>query len=260
MLINSLVDAPPASMEGSVDEAIHQTNDNSESAGNDPFSDVFESDQTHTSTSDLAEGTVFLDGHGSNTAEPSLRSGFSATEVSDVPRLQAIHSTAGYRDGLSTAKEKFVQEGFDEGFALGAELGRIVGYLLGVLEAVQAALERATRTSGAVIDPRSASRMTDLLKKAREELDLRQVFGETYFGQDGLWKYPVHNTGATTAENQEGEDTALRDSEDADEDLTFDKVARAHPLVLKWRLQVESLATEADMDLDRIKAVDAASG
>jgi len=34
-------------------------------------------------------------------------------EPSDIPRLRSEHSTSGYRDGLSTAKNATIQEGFD---------------------------------------------------------------------------------------------------------------------------------------------------
>src|SRR5277367_5361674 len=39
-------------------------------------------------------------------------------EPSDIPRLRSEHSTSGYREGLSTAKNTTIQEGFDEGYSL----------------------------------------------------------------------------------------------------------------------------------------------
>jgi hypothetical protein len=75
--------------------------------------------------------------------EPQPRPYYSyAGDVSDVPRLQATHSNAGYRDGIADAKSRFVQDGFDEGFALSAEIGRRVGWIIGVLEGVVTGLEK----------------------------------------------------------------------------------------------------------------------
>src|ERR1700761_7278498 len=59
-------------------------------------------------------------------------------QVSDVPRVQAAHTTAGYRDGIAVAKAEYVQAGFDEGYGLGGEVGRAVGWILGALEGLVA--------------------------------------------------------------------------------------------------------------------------
>jgi hypothetical protein len=102
--------------------------------------------------------------------------------------------------------------------------------------------------------------VAELLKKAREELDLRRVFAETYFDKDGLWKYTVHEADSGTADNLAGRDIALRDAEYEDQHLTLDQVARAHPLVLQWTRHVEALADELHVDLARMKAIDEESG
>lgn len=66
--------------------------------------------------------------------DPSIRS--------DIPRLRSIHVTAGYRDGISSAKEASVQEGFDEGFAFGAEVGMAAGWILGILKGMERRVSR----------------------------------------------------------------------------------------------------------------------
>jgi hypothetical protein len=285
MLINSLA-ASPADMDpplgASGHDLDHATTTREVRAMEDPFEDVFESDQPpRTATSALDDQTS----SSSNTDHPpsaaaaaaaASRSGFSTNEVSDVPRLQAIHSTAGYRDGVSTAKEKFLQEGFDEGFALGAELGRIVGHLLGAVEAAHAALEKAGRISAAVDDAQDGraaavaaaaaassdgslsrivdagllARVADLLEKAREELSLAHVFGQAHFDRDGIWTYAVENDAAPSSSAS---------PENEDETVTFARVARAHPIVLEWTRHLDALAAELGMDLDRVRSIDAAS-
>ncbi|KAH6619296.1 hypothetical protein B0J18DRAFT_450838 [Chaetomium sp. MPI-SDFR-AT-0129] len=60
--------------------------------------------------------------------------------VSDIPRLSAAHSNAGYRDGITLAKARTAQQGFDEGYGLGATVGARAGQLLGVLEGLAAAV------------------------------------------------------------------------------------------------------------------------
>ena len=59
-----------------------------------------------------------------------------SAEPSDLPSLRRQHVTAGYRDGISTSKGQYVQDGFDAGFPVGAQLGMRAGTVLGVLEGV----------------------------------------------------------------------------------------------------------------------------
>ncbi|KIW88714.1 uncharacterized protein Z519_10760 [Cladophialophora bantiana CBS 173.52] len=56
--------------------------------------------------------------------------------LSDIPSLRRQHMTDGYREGLSVAKARVMQRGFDAGYPLGVELGLRVGKVLGVLEGI----------------------------------------------------------------------------------------------------------------------------
>ncbi|EJT81637.1 hypothetical protein GGTG_01615 [Gaeumannomyces tritici R3-111a-1] len=143
---------------------------------------------------------------------------------SDMRRLQAEHSTAGYRDGVTAAKAASVQAGFDEGFGLGAALGLRAGELLGVLEGLAA----ATSSPGAGGYSGHAARLGGLLDAARDELSPRAIFGSTYWAPDGTWVYPVAAVAA--AEDGGGGDH---------EDVLFEDVVEAHPLVAKWRAVVQ---------------------
>ncbi|KAJ9623903.1 Essential protein Yae1, N terminal [Taxawa tesnikishii (nom. ined.)] len=137
------------------------------------------------------------------------------------PRLRRTHVTNGYRDGVAESKARFVQDGFDEGYGLGAVLGLRAGWCLGVLEGcvagVEAAEEGKAREGG-----------------GGEELGLRGLFGETYFGEDGVWKFEVEGK---EAEGREGE-------------VTFREVARCHPLLVKWMEVVRKWAEGLGVDLD----------
>ena len=160
-------------------------------------------------------------------------------DPSDIPRLRSVHVTNGYREGLSASKEQHVQAGFDEGYALGAELGMKVGWLMGVLEGVSKAVgggggAPATGSDdGQDGDGRvSRDEARRELVLAEEELAMRRLFGEEFFGGDGVWIYPVPGG--------EGEGKA-------EEDVTFKEVAEAHPVVVKWERKVRELAERAGL-------------
>ncbi|KAF2105071.1 hypothetical protein NA57DRAFT_15237, partial [Rhizodiscina lignyota] len=136
---------------------------------------------------------------------------------SDLPRLRYVHTTAGYRDGVSASKASFVQEGFDEGFALGAEAGLRVGAVLGVLEGIISAIQPA-RMSRRVV-------LRKLLHEAEADLSLQNVFGREYVDEDGIWKWDVR-------------------ARDEKEDVTFRDIADSHPLIVKWKDIARSLAQD----------------
>ncbi|KAK0753813.1 hypothetical protein B0T18DRAFT_484449 [Schizothecium vesticola] len=138
---------------------------------------------------------------------------------SDIPRLQQSHTTAGYRDGITTAKASSVQPGFDEGFSLGATIGSRAGDLVGVLEGVVSALSSHSQTSSSS-QPGSPltdeiQRVAELLEQARKELSVQVVFGKEYWEEDGTWKYDVPGA-------EEGGWVLFAD------------VAAAHPMLAKW--------------------------
>lgn len=148
---------------------------------------------------------------------------------SDIPRLRATHHTAGYREGLSASKNPALQPGFDEGYSLGAVLGLRVGELLGLLEGVAAALQ-AGRQKGMEGRERGEEKVLQLLRRAAMELELKQVFGRELWGKDGMWLWEV-------LEGENGEK----------EDVTFEEVVAAHPLVRKWTSIVEEVMRETDV-------------
>jgi hypothetical protein len=140
--------------------------------------------------------------------EPAAQGG---AHPSDVRRLESEHVNAGYREGITVAKESSIQAGFDEGFSLGATVGLRAGQLLGLVEgiadAVKGRLDSATETTD------------KLLKEAREELSTSRVFSAEYWSPDGNWKYEVT-------------------AKDGDE-ILFSDVAAGHPLIQKWTKVVD---------------------
>ncbi|KAF4973126.1 hypothetical protein FZEAL_9414 [Fusarium zealandicum] len=126
---------------------------------------------------------------------------------SDIRRLQTEHTTAGYREGVTSSKESNLQAGFDEGFSLGAAVGSKAGQLLGVMEGIAEA-------AGGRQDPGS-TKAAELVLQAREDLSTASIFKADYWAEDGNWKYPV------------------QPAEGADE-VVFADVAEAHPLIQKW--------------------------
>ncbi|MCJ1381974.1 Essential protein Yae1, N terminal [Xylographa soralifera] len=191
---------------------------------------------------------------------------------SDIPRLRSQHSTAGYRDGLSASKPPALQPGFDESYPLGAVLGLQAGSLLGILDGVCSALKTqsnaqrsregrsAARTASGdegekaaglqIFGPESAtsndgacsaySRLTHLRHQAAAELHLQRIFAAEYWGPDGLWRWAV-GAPTPTEGREEVEDGGM---EGVGEEVTFEDVAAAHPLLRKWRGVVEEVRRE----------------
>ncbi|KAL8873834.1 MAG: hypothetical protein Q9174_000763 [Haloplaca sp. 1 TL-2023] len=153
---------------------------------------------------------------------PSTTTQHHIADPSDIPRLRSIHVTAGYRDGIASAKDEAVQHGFDEAYPLGAIMGMRAGYILGVLEGLchlgssrdpqsHVASERESQGDASIaIDNR---RLRGFLIQAKEELMVSNLFGKDYWKSDGLWEYQV---------------------EGREEDVTFWEVADQHPVIRKW--------------------------
>ncbi|KAK4132819.1 hypothetical protein BT67DRAFT_463428 [Trichocladium antarcticum] len=145
---------------------------------------------------------------------------------SDIPRLSQAHTNAGYRDGITLAKARTAQAGFDEGYGLGATIGARAGQLLGVLEGLAAAVglhslsqQRGSGRGGdgggdggADEGKEEAARLGALLAEARRELSVRG---------GGL--------------------------------VVFADVAAAHPLVRKWDGIVRGEAERYGVDLEVLK-------
>lgn len=174
----------------------------------DPLDDVFGADDTPIFEQDFDDDA---DAHNASHRHNLIL----GQHPSDIHRLQQEHTTAGYRDGIATAKAGSVQTGFDEGFGLGGTIGLKVGRILGLLEGIVGALGA---DKSATVELEAASR---LLSDAKTELELQSVFSEKYWNADGTWKYDVDEGGDEGA-------------------VLFSHVADAHPLVQKWTAAVDA--------------------
>ena len=156
-------------------------------------------------------------------------------EGSDIPRLRQTHTTAGYRDGIAFSKDKSRQPGFDEGYPLGATFGLRVGWVLGVLEGISAALGAAAKPGkkgggraeesdgigrGVADWGKAFEESMGMLKRAREELKVEELFGREFWCEDGTWRYEV-----VRGDRKEGE---------VEGEVTFAEVVEQHPLLRRW--------------------------
>ena len=171
-------------------------------------------------------------------ASPSSTS--RSADLSEIPRLRSKHSTAGYRDGITIAKEKFLQPGFDEGYSLGATFGLTVGSLFGKLEGLCLA-KRDERADGVEQD----SRLMKMLVVMRQELGLENLFGREWWGEDGIWKYQVK---------------PRDDGIPTESDTTFEDIVKSHPLVAKWDVLAEQEIVKAGIKQDRFEGAEWEAG
>ena len=178
-------------------------------AANDPLDDVFGSD-------------------GNDAAEDLMATG--ASHPSDMHRLRTEHTTAGYREGVSVAKEKSIQAGFDEGFSLGATIGLKAGQLLGMLEGIVEAVKSHNGTDGSDVGGNDVQAFDKLLADARGELSKGKIFSAQYWAPDGNWTYEV------------------REPKDGEE-IVFSDVAAAHPLIRKWTETVDEQIKRWNIDV-----------
>ncbi|EMC98161.1 hypothetical protein BAUCODRAFT_414628 [Baudoinia panamericana UAMH 10762] len=200
----------------------------------DPFDDVFGSAPTSPSRE---HGDAQVDVAAVN-SEGSL--GHLLLHPSDIPRLRSIHVTSGYREGIAASKEQHMQEGFDEGYSLGAELGLKAGGCLGALDGLCRAFPaHSTPSTQGVIN---GANDRDHLCKVREEvhqlrqqaeadLTLASLCGSTYFGEDGIWLYEVI---------------------ELHHEPTFEQIAAAHPLLLRWNHETARLSQQLGLALDDV--------
>jgi hypothetical protein len=155
-------------------------------------------------------------------------------EPSDIPRLRSEHSTSGYRDGLSTAKNTTIQEGFDEGYSMGAVMGLEAGTVLGLLEGIYNSVRHIEGND----DPEN-KRTNVLLEAARRELRTEEVFGRNWWSEDGTWKFKVPGEGV-----------------DEVQDFTFKEVVDSHPMIRKWKGLVKGEAQRWGLDLTVMETTD----
>ncbi|KZZ93338.1 ABC1 domain containing protein [Moelleriella libera RCEF 2490] len=130
----------------------------------------------------------------------------NGSHLSEVPRLETEHTNAGYREGITAAKETSIQAGFDEGYSLGATLGSRAGQLLGLIEGIAEAL---SDQSGEARDAAA-----QLQTEARKDLSAKSIFSAEFWASDGNWNYQVNAADGSQ--------------------ILFHDVANAHPLILKW--------------------------
>ncbi|TEA20169.1 Uncharacterized protein C8034_v009186 [Colletotrichum sidae] len=166
----------------------------------------------------------------SPTAAVSILDAPSGAHPGDMPRLQAEHTTAGYREGVTAAKATSIQAGFDEGFGLGAEIGSLAGQALGLLEGVANALDGQ--------DEGVSKQAKQTLEAARAELKTDSIFGPSFWNTDGTWKFDVEKLAS------------------GDEEILFSDVARAHPLIKKWTEVVDAEIARWGLVINAIGDVD----
>lgn len=164
-----------------------------ESVVTDPLDDVFGAD----------DGDALMRDDGPSTA----------THPSDMMRLQKEHATAGYREGVSVAKETSIQAGFDEGFSLGATIGQAAGELLGLLEGISEAL-KDTGSADAI-------EAETLYSDAKNDLSTDTIFSKEFWAEDGNWTYDVVAS--------------------SDTGVVFPDVAQCHPMIKKWTANVDKV-------------------
>ncbi|KAI1417130.1 hypothetical protein F5Y13DRAFT_80569 [Hypoxylon sp. FL1857] len=139
----------------------------------------------------------------------------------DTRRLQAQHTTEGYRDGIIAGKAESIQAGFDEGFRLGAHVGLKAGRILGLLEGVAGALKESGLHSSARID--------QLLSDAKTDLSIDSIFSEQYWTSDGNWRYAIKGS-------------------KVDSEILLEDIAGEHPVVTKWDKIIEQEIKRWDLD------------
>ncbi|KAK0267156.1 Essential protein Yae1, N terminal [Friedmanniomyces endolithicus] len=166
---------------------------------------------------------------------------------SDISRLRNTHVNNGYREGITASKERHMQDGFDEGYSLGAELGLKAGWCLGALEGLWRAMpETSEQKDHANRDIRGKENgigrmeLLALFGAAQIELDISQLCGKDYFGEDGLWLYGV-------PEHLAGE-----------HGMTFERIAAAHPILRKWTDKAMEVSRQLRLQLGTVATPDGA--
>jgi len=176
-----------------------------------------------------APASPTLSSHNPSAEHPESSNSQTHETLSDIPAIRRLHNTAGYREGVSVSKEKFIQEGFDEGYALGACLGQKVGYILGVFEGIVIALRRSAASSSRGREAKA------MLEAARKELRVEVLLGAEWVDSEGIWKWTVPGSEETS---------------EADGEVTFMEVADAHPTMKSWIEKLEKVTQEWNVDLE----------
>ncbi|KAK3110169.1 Essential protein Yae1, N terminal [Teratosphaeriaceae sp. CCFEE 6253] len=194
----------------------------------DPFDDVFGS----APASPVPGGHDNGDGDGPDPRRRDAGASFTPHH-SDISRLRSTHVTNGYREGIAASKELHMQDGFDEGYTLGAELGLKAGWCLGAVEGMRRAVAPGGGEADVSHGPLRAEvgALSALHSSAVRDLEISRLCGREYFGEDGLWLYDVPGP------------------LDGEHELTFERVAAAHPLLRQWRSKVLQVAEQLGLQL-----------
>ena len=254
-----------------------------EPTGTTLFDDIFESDteprlRSETEVEECAHHTA----KDSSLAVDSLNVADNTTEPSEVPLLERVHLTSGYRDGIADGKMQSVQAGFDEGYSLGAVIGLRAGWILGVFDGLLGMMACAQRerlsagktgmakerdglkySQGASGNRQIAERnedkkekfqifndasfrdLKDLHNQAKDELCAVHLFGSRFFGEDGIWLFDVPPSSSPSAF------TATTGFSDSEADFTFEQIAKAHPSLKAWEEMVLRWAKKMSISIDR---------
>ncbi|SCU86045.1 LAME_0D04280g1_1 [Lachancea meyersii CBS 8951] len=97
---------------------------------------------------------------------------FQQEETAEIRKLRSVHAKRGYLDGITSAKDENLQQGFDSSYNVGSALGLRVGVILGELQVL-------TLLHGENDEPLK----TDL-KRAQQELRINKVLSKQNFDQN----------------------------------------------------------------------------
>lgn len=138
-------------------------------------------------------------------------------------------------------------------------LGLRVGYIVGVFEALRYYQHDGDDGQGEERE-RGDERGEKIWREAERALRMDQIFGETFFDRDGVWKFDLggrqgrgehqerrdHGGDGVSADEkkereekgeEKGEETGEEKGEEKEEgreSITFFDVADAHPLITEW--------------------------
>ncbi|EME86448.1 uncharacterized protein MYCFIDRAFT_151475 [Pseudocercospora fijiensis CIRAD86] len=150
---------------------------------------------------------------------------------SDVARLRSLHVTNGYREGIATSKEQYIQAGFDEGYSLGGEIGLKAGWCLGALEGMCKGIRQSGNSEATLAVKHEALK---LYEDAEKELKTEILFSAEYFSTEGISLF-----GVTLKEGQ------------TEDDIDVSDVAAAHPLIARWTKKVLQFAEKVALSLPK---------
>lgn len=113
-------------------------------------------------------------------------------ESMEVKKLRKVHHSRGYVDGISSAKEENLQNGFDDAFPVGAELGFAIGEIIGRLQVLNCLYGSEN------------PELREKFKLAKQELRINNLLSKRNFDENfdhlpsledilGKWKAIVEN-------------------------------------------------------------------